>query len=259
MKSCNWVVTFDSGGYIYDTVTTQISIDTNGKNHWQIGKLHKAFFTGDSAKGNVIVTDTIASCVPNDTSSFVLRVRKEMCIGFLHFACHYRLNLRPGDTAVMERSDDSLRWTTVFKKSDIADTACQEYNENPVNTSIYQTDSMFYRFTLITGPDTNARDGWMLDDFLVIHWMESIKDPYAQDFQLYPNPASTAINLQFANTLNENADLLLYNSVGTIVKKQTLIKGLYTATIDVSNLPPGIYICTINTGNGKITRRVSIY
>lgn len=259
MPGCNWTVTFDPGGYRYDTVLTQITIDTNGKNRWQIGQLHKTFFTGDSAKGNVIVTDTMASCIPNDTSSFVLRVKRNMCIGFLDFAYHYRLSLRPGDTAIMERSDDSITWKTAFKISDTADTSCHEYYENPISTSNLGTDSMFYRFTLITGPDTNARDGWMLDDFLVIHWFESIKDPYSQDFQLYPNPARTSINLQFTNMLDENADLLLYNSVGTIVKKQTVSKGLYTATIDVSNLPTGIYICTVNTGNGKITRRVSIY
>lgn len=259
LSGCNWTVTFDPGGYRYDTVTTQISIDTNGRNHWQIGNLHKAFFTGDSAKGNVIVTDTSASCVPNDTSSFTLRVKVNMCIGFLDFTYHYRLNLRPGDTAIMERSSDSVNWTTVYKISDTADTACNEYSENPMHTGTGNSDSMFYRFTLITGPDTNARDGWMLDDFLVIHLFESIKDPYAYDFQLFPNPARTTVNLQFSTVMKDNTDLLLYNSLGIVVKKQTISKGLAAASIDVSDLPPGIYTCTVNTGDGKITRHLSVY
>lgn len=67
---------------------------------------------------------------------------------------------------------------------------------------------------------------------------------------IFPNPASDVINI---NTNNEILkEVLIYNSLGQMVKKSNQIK------VDTLNLDKGIYFITIETEQGKSTKKLII-
>ena len=57
--------------------------------------------------------------------------------------------------------------------------------------------------------------------------------------QVYPNPATNEININFVNAGNEVAGLILYNSIGSIVKNFSFSKS--ELNFSVADLPEGIY------------------
>ncbi len=65
--------------------------------------------------------------------------------------------------------------------------------------------------------------------------------------QLYPNPTSTTVTIQLPT--NETSTIQLFDVVGTLIKK---IKITQSATIDVSDLPGGLYFCTWQDKNGVV-------
>lgn len=63
---------------------------------------------------------------------------------------------------------------------------------------------------------------------------------------VYPNPATAMVNV----TLDSDIDdvVVIYNTLGTIVKKAAITSG--HATLDVSNLPSGVYLYGLNNSKG---------
>jgi hypothetical protein len=57
--------------------------------------------------------------------------------------------------------------------------------------------------------------------------------------QVYPNPATNEVNINFVNAGNEAARLTLYNSIGSIVKNFAVSKS--ELNFSVADLPEGIY------------------
>lgn len=70
-------------------------------------------------------------------------------------------------------------------------------------------------------------------------------------FVVYPNPSSGVLN--FETSLDTIQSISLYNTIGDEVYKSD-----FKATIDVSNLSPGIYFVKANTGSDFITTKVII-
>lgn len=71
-------------------------------------------------------------------------------------------------------------------------------------------------------------------------------------FKVYPNPASTAINLFLIPSYHSNMTATLLNATGTCVMKCENIQTAVNYTYDISHLPKGLYILQIN-GSGKTT------
>jgi len=69
------------------------------------------------------------------------------------------------------------------------------------------------------------------------------------EFTLYPNPATTRITLQYNNTAN--AALQILDITGRRVKQMALSKVSTTTTIDVSDLPAGMYFYSLRTALNK--------
>jgi hypothetical protein len=62
-------------------------------------------------------------------------------------------------------------------------------------------------------------------------------------FDLFPNPASEKVKLQFRNEM-KSAHMELYNSHGSLLRSED-ISGLSSNEVDVENLPDGIYLFRI--------------
>src|SRR5690554_7834574 len=91
--------------------------------------------------------------------------------------------------------------------------------------------------------------------------MDVIEMPTEQvDFNAYPNPASTVVNVEFElNTQNE-VTVSIINTVGQTVAVNNLgtVSGLQTTQMDVSALDAGMYIVKVKTANGEQTKRISV-
>jgi hypothetical protein len=75
---------------------------------------------------------------------------------------------------------------------------------------------------------------------------------------IYPNPASSTVTIDFNTPLTEQTRLDIYNFAGKLAGSHTCQKGSKTSIIDVSEYGTGLYLLNF-TGNGKhFTKQLSI-
>lgn len=72
----------------------------------------------------------------------------------------------------------------------------------------------------------------------------------------YPNPAKTTtyVDVEFSSL---EAQLVLSNILGEIISVQK-IPHSGTYSIDVTNIPEGVYFYTLEAGNDKITKKLTV-
>ncbi|HKO80450.1 MAG TPA: T9SS type A sorting domain-containing protein, partial [Chitinophagaceae bacterium] len=63
------------------------------------------------------------------------------------------------------------------------------------------------------------------------------------DIGLYPNPASSKINITIASSRKEKIDYQVFDNTGRIVKRETnqLLSGTNRLSVDINKLPAGVY------------------
>jgi hypothetical protein len=75
---------------------------------------------------------------------------------------------------------------------------------------------------------------------------------YNNEFQIYPNPVSTKLNLHFSNFPTENYNYEISDINGRIMIKGTIEQE--NTVIDLENLSKGIYI--IKTSNNSTPKKI---
>lgn len=72
----------------------------------------------------------------------------------------------------------------------------------------------------------------------------------------YPNPAKTTtyVEVEFSSL---EAQLVLSNILGEVISVQK-IPHSGTYSIDVTNIPEGVYFYTLEAGNDKITKKLTV-
>ncbi|MDD2636510.1 MAG: T9SS type A sorting domain-containing protein [Bacteroidales bacterium] len=79
-------------------------------------------------------------------------------------------------------------------------------------------------------------------------------------FSIYPNPFRQDINIVASELPADNTIVNIYNMLGSLVYQQKFMatKGMFSANIDLNNLPPAIYVVRVisgeYTGVGKIEK-----
>jgi hypothetical protein len=76
--------------------------------------------------------------------------------------------------------------------------------------------------------------------------------------ECYPNPASDNTMIQVTLDMDNEVSLHIVNVMGQLVKEfaaTTMRAGKNPISLNVSDLTPGIYYCTVETGQQKITRK----
>lgn len=100
----------------FEATTTEIVIDTNGNNVWQIGKPQKTFFDTAHSGINAILTDTLHTYPPNDTSSFIYIIRNpytQTCLTCMAFWHKYDVDSL-GDKGIIDASyNGGISWVVV--------------------------------------------------------------------------------------------------------------------------------------------------
>ncbi|KAB2870844.1 MAG: T9SS type A sorting domain-containing protein [Bacteroidales bacterium] len=67
-------------------------------------------------------------------------------------------------------------------------------------------------------------------------------------FTVFPNPASTQIKI---NTNDHLSEIFIYNMIGNIVYEECFIEPSRAHSINISNLPTGLYIISVKSIDGK--------
>jgi hypothetical protein len=75
-----------------------------------------------------------------------------------------------------------------------------------------------------------------------------------EDVQLYPNPATDKIKLNFNK--GTEADFSVFDLLGKLVIYQPNVSISHSHTIDVSKLNNGVYFVRINSDAGTITKKM---
>ena len=86
----------------------------------------------------------------------------------------------------------------------------------------------------------------------------SIKELNAVHFDVFPNPASTNLNLKIAYANAEINQIAITDISGRVVYQQDASGKEYNGNINVSNLKPGTYMIVVTTNQGVGVSRLSI-
>jgi hypothetical protein len=114
-------------------------------------------------------------------------------------------------------------------------------------------------------PDTGSQDGWILKvdslgcervDYCWVGMKEETPLPSNEEIEIYPNPAEeeALFDLRFTN-YDLRIEICLYDIFGREVKTLPLAQGQSGLKMDVSNLPPGLYVAVVESDNRIIARK----
>jgi hypothetical protein len=89
--------------------------------------------------------------------------------------------------------------------------------------------------------------------------MDKVVSKTSFDVILFPNPNEGKFKVQISGPFTENIELVLYDTNGRLVKKQTIknFTGNYTESFD-AHLKSGAYTLQINAGRETLSRRFII-
>ena len=120
-------------------------------------------------------------------------------------------------------------------------------NDNLISNDsiIYNPNNGVYQLKIKIG------DCEIESDYLIIE-----DDDY--EINIYPNPAQNEFELVFVSTLKQDITISFYNTLGQIVKSETLEQfvGQYKNKYDVSELAKEVYFMRINLMNKTHTRKI---
>ena len=74
------------------------------------------------------------------------------------------------------------------------------------------------------------------------------------NLMVYPNPAVSQITISCTALANTTANLMLYNTAGSLVHSQTVSQG--NAVVSVAHLPAGVYYVQLSDGKRSFTQKV---
>lgn len=77
-------------------------------------------------------------------------------------------------------------------------------------------------------------------------------------FSVFPNPAGDHITISIENQKDKYSDLIVYNTLGEVVMKETLAARQGDITFNVSILQEGLYFINISSGDNIFARRIVI-
>ncbi|MBI9054584.1 MAG: redoxin domain-containing protein [Bacteroidales bacterium] len=83
----------------------------------------------------------------------------------------------------------------------------------------------------------------------------------SSSINLYPNPVSESLNINFNLLSNSNTKVNIYNQAGQLVKfidQGELTKGDHNIKIDLSKLNNGLYFVSLDINNQKLTQKIQV-
>ena len=129
----------------------------------------------------------------------------------------------------------------------------------------YANQTVYIAFRNFTAPYTGPGTGGnelMIDD-IKVEILSSTHDLQVQaiDLQLSPNPAQDYIQVNYQQAETAEVTILVRDLLGCIHLAQDFGRqtaGPHTATLAISDLPAGMYLVTVQSGNRLGTERIMV-
>ncbi len=258
--------------YFHDSIFLNyrdlLNIDTINYHHnqWQVGRPHKTIFNSSFSLPNAIVTDTTNSCIPNDTSVFVMKVSKHAWLDLCAFSFKFRLDIDSGDIAKVEVSSDTgQHWINILTDTtglfnypspkpdfSLSTIGWDSFCIAPSSFGLFSPttiDSFLFRFTFIADSNSRPRDGWMIDDIVFGYMGENVPilPTNNSNINIYPNPAKNELNITSTNRITS---IIITNLLGQAIFKQNY--NTDKITMDISEFTKGIYFIKVNGTEDKV-------
>jgi len=137
--------------------------------------------------------------------------------------------------------------TTLFDASDIV---VQEWTTASGLFTCPTTGTYVVGFNCYSAADKNQLG---VDDVLVSASL-AIGDVSSSDFSIYPNPTSSVINISNSSNIEINSVIVADLNGRTI--KTIKVNNVANTQINLSDVSTGIYLMTINSDKGSITKKI---
>ena len=267
---------FDNPDTTYGEIFMKIDTSYND-NIWQIGEPEKSLFDTAFSSPNVIITDTINTYPPNNTSSFTMKINNldDFYSGILAVQWVQKLDFQPNmDFGIIDYSvDGGDDWINPFSdpyvynfygynEMNVGETIDGRVGFTGVDTNwrdiwlcmdiswLSTFDSIIFRYQIVSDSMDDGRDGWMMDNFYVHPtWFHTINEnPGSEYLKVYPNPNNAGIiNIQAIKTNDFHLiqKMELRDAQGALIR--TFGEAPTKFWIDISDLPPGTYLLKIET------------
>ena len=110
--------------------------------------------------------------------------------------------------------------------------------------------------------DINNGGGSTVNAALDNGWVNGIDDldEIVSEFEVYPNPASTNVNINIDLKKNSNVSIQLVDVTGKLVRTADYgsLNGFYVLPLDISGLNSGLYMINFIVDNNLITQKLII-
>jgi hypothetical protein len=254
-----WGMDFENPYYL-----TKVSFDTasNPNCIWQVGHPTKTVFTAAHSIPNSLVTDTLNSVPANDTSTFYLLHERDNLAPFHVFGLHFWFQLDGDSTdyGIIEVSPDNglnwinlltqdttyqFNWQTTKPTLSGSTNGWQQFNLEmnqwasgwgsfPIAMT---ADTIRFKFTY-TDSSLTAKDGWIMDDFLIEDVWEGIEE--VENYNLitiYPNPVKGQLSIK-TDQISSSQSIQITNYQGQVLYDN---KDFHDNLIDITHLTNGLY------------------
>jgi subtilisin-like proprotein convertase family protein len=127
-------------------------------------------------------------------------------------------------------------------------------------------DLRFYDYGTSTSPDgfrfmvTDGEGGFMGTPKFVAQPLVGAHEPSVQvlDFMLFPNPASETVQLAFGEALEANTRVQLIDMAGREMGTWSMDSGASSLSIQVKNMPKGIYLVSVRNQAGSGIKKLVV-
>ncbi len=266
---------FDGADTVYSN-SVNVEIDTNSTNIWQIGPPQKTIFNAAASQPNALVTDTANNYPSNNVSTFNIKIEDNLGWGGI-YALQWLQKLdmdADHDGGIIEfTTDHGLTWQNVFNNPLVYNF----YGFLPANKDTLDNgefafsgqdttwkniwlcfdvswisqfpDTISLRFTFKSDSIDNAREGWIIDDFIshptFVHTIQEVERK--QYLTVYPNPSNGIVNIeaQKKSEFHLIEVMELINAQGKVVERWNNIPTKYW--FDSKKYADGYYLLKIKT------------
>lgn len=137
--------------------------------------------------------------------------------------------------------------------------------ELPINVDVQSITNIRIRFNPTTTGKKGAKINLKTDgeplSFEVIGNaipLASINDLTASKLNIYPNPSSRILFIEFNNPLQNNIQIVLYNSLGIEIMNMIANTESNLIKLPIDNLPNGLYYLKLNSNSGTEFHKIII-
>jgi hypothetical protein len=152
----------------------------------------------------------------------------------------------------IERSKDNSEWLTIgFTEGHGNSNSPKQYKF--IDTEISKSGTYFYRLKQIDNDGT-------YEYFDLVSVEVGVPNNFLLS-QNYPNPFNPETRIDFTLPEKQLVNLKVYNTLGELVRElvnEEREAGSYSVTFDVSNLPSGVYIYSIQTSSIAANKKMTI-